>query len=192
MPDPAPANTLETDINADWLVIGGGFAGLAAAQRLTDNRPEDKTVLLEAIRIGDNSAGCSSGFMIDQPHDISADSYTSDIESDKQQMLMSRTAVMFAKDAAEKYDFSQETFDPRGKIYSSAPRKGITTTSTMPNTSANWESRTSFKPGRFASDYRHRLLQFRHLYPGRRHDPAGPLCTQFCPRPTPERRGRHL
>ena len=124
LPAPAPPNVLESDISADWLVIGGGFAGLAAAQRLADNRPNDKTVLLEAIRIGDNSAGRSSGFMIDLPHDISSDSYTGDFESDKAQTKMNRTAVEFARTAAEKYDFSQETFDPRGKIYSSATAKG--------------------------------------------------------------------
>lgn len=124
LPDMAPPNVLNCDISADWLVVGGGFAGLAAAQRLADNRPNDKTVLLEAIRIGDNSAGRSSGFMIDLPHDISSDSYTGDFESDKAQTKMNRTAVAFAKETAEKYDFSQETFDPRGKIYSSATPKG--------------------------------------------------------------------
>lgn len=124
LPDPAPPNVLDEHFKADWLVIGGGFAGLAAACRLSQLRPDDKTVLLESIRIGDNAAGRSSGFMIDLPHDISSDSYTGNYESDKQQTIMNRTAVKFARQAAEEYDFSQETFDPRGKIYSSATPSG--------------------------------------------------------------------
>ena len=124
LPEPAPAVVLGEPVKADWLVIGGGFAGLAAARRLSQIRPDDKTVLLEAIRIGDNAAGRSSGFMIDLPHDISSDSYTGNFESDRQQTVMNRTAIEFARQAAEEYDFSRETFDPRGKIYSSATPSG--------------------------------------------------------------------
>ena len=120
---PAP-RVLETAISADWLVIGGGFTGLAAARRVSQNRPNDRTVLVDAIRIGAGSAGRSSGFMIDLPHDISAESYTSAIERDKRQTEMNRTALAFAAQAADEYDFSQEIFDPRGKINVAADAKG--------------------------------------------------------------------
>ncbi|GIS11707.1 MAG: hypothetical protein CM15mP115_08580 [Alphaproteobacteria bacterium] len=43
----------EGDITADWLVIGGGFAGLSAAKRLTELRGGDSIILLEAGRIGE-------------------------------------------------------------------------------------------------------------------------------------------
>jgi glycine/D-amino acid oxidase-like deaminating enzyme len=116
LPLPQPARILEETIHADWLVIGGGFAGLAATRRLSQLRPEDHTVLLEAIRIGDGSAGRSSGFMIDLPHDISAESYTGSLEADKKQTKMNRTALAFSTQAAEEYNFCKEIFDPRGKI----------------------------------------------------------------------------
>ena len=124
LPEPSPARVLEESITADWLVVGGGFAGLAAARRLSQLRPQDRTVLLEAIRIGDGPAGRSSGFMIDLPHDISAESYTSILEADKKQTTMNRTALAFAADAAADYDFSRELFDPRGKINVSASEFG--------------------------------------------------------------------
>ena len=120
LPAPPPARVLAETITADWLVVGGGFAGLAAARRLSQLRPQDSTVLLEAIRIGDGPAGRSSGFMIDLPHDIGADSYTDTIEADKKQTAMNRTAVAFATQLAQEYNFCQETFDPRGKINASA------------------------------------------------------------------------
>lgn len=124
LPPPPPPNVLEKQIAADWLVIGGGFAGLAAARRLSQLRPDDRTVLLEAIRIGEGPAGRSSGFMIDLPHDISAESYTSAFEADKKLMAMKRMAMDFAKEAAEDYDFGPEIFDQRGKINVAASDSG--------------------------------------------------------------------
>lgn len=51
---PAPVYPeAEGEISADWLVIGGGFAGLAAAKRLTELRGGDRIVLLEAGRTGE-------------------------------------------------------------------------------------------------------------------------------------------
>lgn len=124
LPSPAPANELTNLQNADWLVIGGGFAGLAAARRLSQLRPTDKTVLLEAIRIADGPAGRGSGFMIDLPHDISSDNYAGATEKDLQQTEMNRTALNFAKDVAQEYGFPIEVFDTCGKIYAAATSKG--------------------------------------------------------------------
>ena len=77
--EPEPADVLEKDKNADWLVIGGGFAGLAAARRLLQLREKEQIVVLDSIRIGQGSSGRNSGFMIDLPHDISTCLlYTSD------------------------------------------------------------------------------------------------------------------
>ena len=39
LPDAAPARRVQGDIKADWIVIGAGFAGLAAARRLSQLRP---------------------------------------------------------------------------------------------------------------------------------------------------------
>ena len=41
------------EISADWLIIGGGFAGLSAAKRLTELRGGDRIILLEAGRISE-------------------------------------------------------------------------------------------------------------------------------------------
>ena len=75
LPEPEPARVLQDDITADWLIIGGGFAGLSAARRLSQLRENESIVLLDSIRIGEGSSGRNSGFMIDLPHDISTDSY---------------------------------------------------------------------------------------------------------------------
>ena len=40
--------------NFDWLVIGAGYAGLAAARRLAENQPEASVALVE-FRVGDTN-----------------------------------------------------------------------------------------------------------------------------------------
>ena len=67
LPERTPTAPLATDIRADWLVIGGGYAGLAAAGRLAETRPHDHIVVLEAQKVDDGSSGRNSGFMVDLP-----------------------------------------------------------------------------------------------------------------------------
>lgn len=48
-------------------MIGAGFAGLAAARRLAENRPDERVLLLEARAVGDSASGRNSGFALDLP-----------------------------------------------------------------------------------------------------------------------------
>ncbi|MES0879220.1 NAD(P)/FAD-dependent oxidoreductase [Roseibium sp. SCP14] len=50
---------------ADWVVVGGGFSGLAAARRLAELYPETSIALIDAQRVGECSAGRNSGFVVD-------------------------------------------------------------------------------------------------------------------------------
>lgn len=59
---------LESDETFDTVVIGGGFVGTAAARRLAENCPNDKILLIDALKIGQGASGRNSGFVIDQPH----------------------------------------------------------------------------------------------------------------------------
>jgi len=55
-------------VSADWVVVGAGFAGLAAARRLAENRPQDQIILLEAQNLAGAASGRNAGFAIDLPH----------------------------------------------------------------------------------------------------------------------------
>ena len=68
LPDAQAYPRLEKNINADWVIVGAGFAGLAAAKRLRELHPKDSIIILEARRIAEGPAGRNSGFMIDLPH----------------------------------------------------------------------------------------------------------------------------
>ncbi|MEL7346301.1 MAG: FAD-dependent oxidoreductase, partial [Pseudomonadota bacterium] len=70
LPPPLAPRVLEDDTTADWLVIGAGWAGLAAARRLSQLVGHDRIVVLEAGRLGEGPAGRNSGFMIDLPHKL--------------------------------------------------------------------------------------------------------------------------
>jgi len=125
LPEPAPARRLEQKIMADWLVIGAGWAGLAAARRLLQLRTGDRIVLLEASRVGEGPAGRNSGFMIDLPHDLASDSYSGAADSDRQQIAMNRAAIAFAGETATDFKMPAEAFAQAGKINAAATEKGV-------------------------------------------------------------------
>ena len=83
LPEPAPPTPLLGTVTADWLVIGAGVAGLAAARRLAQIRDGDRIAVLDAVRVGTGPAGRNSGFMIDLPHDLASENYGGGIERDR-------------------------------------------------------------------------------------------------------------
>lgn len=70
LPPRTPRAALQGDVAADWLVLGAGFAGLAAARRLAELRPHAHIVVVDAGTVGNNASGRNSGFAIDVPHNI--------------------------------------------------------------------------------------------------------------------------
>lgn len=68
LPEPPAAVRLEGDHLADWVVVGAGVTGLAAARRLAELAPNSRIVLIDEFRIGYGASGRNSGFIIDTPH----------------------------------------------------------------------------------------------------------------------------
>ncbi|MEM6464697.1 MAG: FAD-binding oxidoreductase, partial [Pseudomonadota bacterium] len=124
LPPQAPPQPLETNVKADFAVIGAGFAGLSAARRLTQLNPGAKIAVLEAGRVGEGPAGRNSGFMIDLPHDLSSDNYSGGGSADRKQIKLNRTGIDFARSAADEFQMAREVFDPSGKINAAATEAG--------------------------------------------------------------------
>lgn len=124
LPAPPPVQVLAETITADWLIIGAGFAGLAAAHRLTQLCPGDSIVILDATRVGDGPAGRNSGFMIDLPHDLSSDAYGGALDADRTQTAANRHGIGFAADMARDFGISAEGFARTGKTNAAATAKG--------------------------------------------------------------------
>ncbi|MVV49948.1 FAD-binding oxidoreductase [Pseudomonas sp. PB120] len=68
LPEPLAPTRLSGEQKADYVVIGAGFAGLAAARRLAEHMPQSRILLVDAQRVGYGASGRNSGFVIDLPH----------------------------------------------------------------------------------------------------------------------------
>jgi len=125
LPAAAPAQPLGARITADYLIIGAGFAGLAAARRLSQLCPGDRIVVLDAVRIGEGPAGRNSGFMIDLPHDLASDNYGGALDRDRAQTEANRSAISFALDAGAEYGLDDEAIVRSGKLNAAATGRGL-------------------------------------------------------------------
>lgn len=110
---------IEGDSTADFVIIGGGFAGLSAARRLTELQPGARITVLEAGRLAEGGTGRNSGFMIDLPHEVQSDNYSGDGD-DRAMIGLNRHAIAYARDAVEEYGIDRNFFDPAGKINGAA------------------------------------------------------------------------
>ena len=91
---PAPL-PLPGDVSVDIAIIGGGFAGLAAARRLRELDPRLTVAVLEASRLAEGASGRNSGFMIDLPHELTSDDYAGQGD-DRGMIALYRHAIAFA------------------------------------------------------------------------------------------------
>ena len=118
---PAP-EVLEGDLAADFVVVGGGFAGLSAARRLHQLTPQARIVVLEATRVAEGASGRNSGFMIDLPHELTSDDYAGGGD-DREVIALNRHAIGFAGEAVAEYGIDGNHFDPAGKVNGAASAK---------------------------------------------------------------------
>lgn len=125
LPEEPAAQPLEQAQTAEWLIIGAGFAGLAAARRLSQLCPGDRIVVLEAQRVGNGPAGRNSGFMIDLPHDLASDNYGGALDRDIAQTTDNRRGIDFAAEMAADFGLSAEAFSRSGKINAAATARGL-------------------------------------------------------------------
>ncbi|MDP3195382.1 FAD-binding oxidoreductase [Tabrizicola sp.] len=115
---PAPV-PLPGDQIVDVAIIGGGFAGLAAARRFRQLDPTLKIAVLEASCLAEGASGRNSGFMIDLPHELTSDDYAGHGD-DRGMIALNRHAIAFAQGAVDDYGITPDYFDPVGKVNGAA------------------------------------------------------------------------
>ena len=125
LPDAAHHPTLEENRHVDFLIIGGGFAGLTAARRISELEPTTKVAVVEAFRLAEGPAGRNSGFMIDLPHDLASDDYGGQAARDHQSIRHNRAAISYACEMVGTFGLPNECFQKIGKINAAATEKGI-------------------------------------------------------------------
>lgn len=124
LPKMGGVSRLTENRDAEWLVIGAGFAGLSAARRLNLACPGGRVIVLDAVPIAEGSAGRNSGFMIDLPHDLSSAGYGGGAEGDRRAIVQNRAAIAFARETVRDLGVPAEAFRACGKINAAASERG--------------------------------------------------------------------
>lgn len=120
---PEPSTPLHGAVQADWVVLGAGYAGLAAARRLAELQPEASIVLIDAKRVGFGASGRNSGFMVDLPHDLTSHSYTSNNDADRKIIRLCRGAIDYTRELVQRYGISCD-WREQGKLHGAANERG--------------------------------------------------------------------
>lgn len=116
-----PRVALDQACVADWVVVGAGWAGLAAARRLAENRPGESIVLLDAGVVGENASGRNSGFAIDLPHNV-GDSLA-ELEGSHRFMALARAAISHLDEARKRHAIECD-WSERGKYHAARSERG--------------------------------------------------------------------
>lgn len=115
---------LEGPTEADWVIVGAGFTGLAAARQLAEHCPDDKILLVDAQRVADGASGRNSGFMIDLPHNLSAPDYIGDLEVAGMDLSLNRAAITYLREIVEEKNI-ECGWRACGKIQGAVNKKGV-------------------------------------------------------------------
>ncbi|RWJ58983.1 MAG: FAD-binding oxidoreductase [Mesorhizobium sp.] len=124
LPPPKAPEVLRGRHKADWLIVGAGFAGLAAARRLSQLVPDERIAVVDAQRIGWGAAGRNSGFMIDLPHELGSEHYGGSQDRDRRRIRLNRAAIEFSASSADEYGL-QKFFVRAGKFHGAATGRGL-------------------------------------------------------------------
>ena len=66
--DLSPRNNIETlssNLDSEWLIIGAGYTGLSAARKLGQLYPNQKIILVDAQLAGEGASSRNSGYLVD-------------------------------------------------------------------------------------------------------------------------------
>jgi glycine/D-amino acid oxidase-like deaminating enzyme len=122
LPARTPAPPLVGLHQADWVVVGAGYAGLAAARRLAENRPNDYIALVDANEAGENASGRNSGFAIDLPHNVG--SSMEELEGSHRFMALAREAIKYHELQIERYQINCN-WHQSGKYHAAVSNLGV-------------------------------------------------------------------
>lgn len=120
--EPPSARRLQTNLRTDWLVIGAGFTGLAAARRIGQLRPNERIVTLEALRLGLGASGRNSGFVIDLPHSYALGG--NDAKRKQKILSLNQAAISNLSELVDRFDIECE-WSIAGKYQGAVGERGI-------------------------------------------------------------------
>ncbi len=123
LPAPPPATPLTGAQSFDHVILGAGFAGLAAARRLAQHLPEREIALIDAQRVGYGASGRNSGFLIDLPHAIANAEHGGAMARDRAEMRLNDFAIATLRDLVRTHGIDCQ-WGERGKYHAAVEDKG--------------------------------------------------------------------
>jgi glycine/D-amino acid oxidase-like deaminating enzyme len=121
LPRRVPTSALRGNTSFDWLVIGAGFTGLAAARRLAENRPGERIALLEAQEIGEGTSGRNTGIAVDVPYN--SGSPLSELEGRRRHVRLNRAALDYLEALIQVQGIDCQ-WSKRGKYHAAITERG--------------------------------------------------------------------
>lgn len=121
LPGRIPHPPLQCDVSADFVVVGGGYAGLTAARRIAENEPQAKVVLIDGGEAGENASGRNSGFGIDLPHNVGGNK--DELDGSRRFMELARMALDYNEALVNRHAI-QCNWARRGKYHTAVTPRG--------------------------------------------------------------------
>ncbi len=113
---------LTGDVAADWIVLGAGYAGLAAARRLAENCPDATVALIDAGAAGENASGRNSGCASDLPDNVG--SSLDEREGSYRFMRLARMAVDQLETIVKTHDIKCD-WSADGRYHAAVSPRGV-------------------------------------------------------------------
>lgn len=114
---------LEENRQVDWVIVGAGFTGLAAAYRIAELYPGDSVVVLDAEKAGQGASARNSGYIVD----ITLNDGASSLADEQTQLAKSRlnlAGLELLKKRVRHYDIDCD-WDESGKLHCAADAQNI-------------------------------------------------------------------
>lgn len=88
-------------LNADLVVVGAGYTGIAAAETWAKERPDERVILLDSDAVGEGSPGRNSGFMLEVA--LADDASSAELERMSELNALSRKTMSRLRKRVEQY-----------------------------------------------------------------------------------------
>lgn len=123
LPDVNLTPSLKGRVEADWLIIGGGWFGINAARRIAELRGQDSVVLLDAGAIGNNAAGRCAGYAIDLAHNPRNANFAEDEQGNIDERDINVEGIKYLRDGVQRYNI-QCDWSEEGKTHAAVTGRG--------------------------------------------------------------------
>lgn len=117
------AAPLSGRVEADWVVVGGGWFGTNAARRIAELRRQDSVLLVDAVEIGNNAGGRCAGYAIDLAHNPRNANFVEDEKGNIEERDINLEGIAYLRDAVERYGIKCD-WSPEGKTHSAVTARG--------------------------------------------------------------------